>query len=136
MKVYTFDNKVLTHDSKWLKEATPAPQEIIIPPSLIANDAINYDINDIPLNTPFTFSYTSYSGNPSESPTFIQYMMNTSNWSAYEFSEMISLTDKAATFTITDKKNYNNFMIALYKPNGSDPILISNISGYKLSYMG
>lgn len=25
MKVYTFDNKVLTHDSKWLKEATPAP---------------------------------------------------------------------------------------------------------------
>lgn len=35
MKVYTFDNKVLTHDSKWLKEATPAPpgpsfQEITI----------------------------------------------------------------------------------------------------------
>lgn len=133
MKVYTFDNKVLTHDSKWLKEAA-VPQEIIIPVSSTDDYTLYYDINDVPLNTPLTFSYTNYRGDPSNPPTYISVIMRSDDWAEYEMINS-NLTDKATTFTITNKGSYTVWSINVNKGNDST-ILISDISGYKLSYMG
>lgn len=134
-KILSFDNKLMKIGNGLLGPAEPGPQEIIIPVLLIGPDALNYDINDIPLNIPLTFSYNDYTGNPNEPPIFAVFYMFTTNWQSYESSGLISLTDKSATFTVTDKRNYERLSVCLFKSNGEDSIQISDIQGYKLYYI-
>ena len=133
------NNKLMTKNNKLLTAAAyvpPTPQEeIIIPVSSVDEFGIIYDINDIPLNTPITFSYTDYSGSPSHLPLYLSYAMYVSNWSDYYASPNLAFTDKAVTFTITDKGNYTGFNIGIFKSNLSEHINYGNMSGYKLYYM-
>ena len=102
MKVYTFDNKVLTHDSKWLKEAIPAPQEIIIPPCwpITADNPYQVYVTDIPLNTDITFSYDSYNGSGGQ-PSYIEAFYYRSNWTTID-GNTYNISNNKATLRFTE----------------------------------